>query len=308
MNELILSFKEKMESVGEIAPTTIRQYVSEVGKFAKWFEVYNQEPFILENITSRDIASFKRQMVTEKKSPRSINTFVYAIKKFCRWAVEEGRMPDDPAAGIEPVTVEFIRDPKWLDRLEEHRFMREVEKERNSRNLAIVELMRQAGLRREEICQLRVSDLVYKDRVGEAHIRKGKGDKPRVVPLNKTVIDALKKYEEEYKPVDYYFYSQKSKPGKEDGWADDRPALAVSTINYIFDRYRERTKIRHLTPHALRHTCLKKLTDEGAPPAYIAYIAGHFTKSGEPNIRTQMIYTVPTLKDLQRHVDRLVEA
>lgn len=295
MSELIEMFRTALKNE-EYSLNTVRQYPHEVDLFHKWFVNKYNEAFIFENITPQDIADYKRYLIENNKSQSSINTCIYAIKKFCQWGVDSGQISISPATRIEPVTMEFTTARKWLDRAEENRLMREVYKERNTRNLAIVELMRQAGIRREEVCNLRKEDISFKDRTGEVYIRKGKGQRPRTVPLNKTVIDALKNYEAEYIPHEYYFFSQKNKK-----------KIAVSTINYIFDQYRIRTKIAHLTPHSLRHTCFKKLTDNREPASYIAYIAGHFTKKGEPNLRTQLIYTIPTIQDLQRSVDRITQ-
>jgi len=62
------------------------------------------------------------------------------------------------------------------------------------RNYAVVQLLLQAGLRVSEAAALRLGDLEIHERQGRVHIRGGKGNKERYVPLNATARRALHTY------------------------------------------------------------------------------------------------------------------
>lgn len=72
------------------------------------------------------------------------------------------------------------RAPRWLDRKEQRALIRQVQKERNQRDIAIVSLLLHGGLRVEEICHLRLEDVELSERKGKAIVRQGKGGKWRV--------------------------------------------------------------------------------------------------------------------------------
>ena len=56
---------------------------------------------------------------------------------------------------------------------------------------AIVTTLLNTGLRVDELVSLMWSDLVLQPRSGKAFIKRGKGEKARIVPLNATVREAF---------------------------------------------------------------------------------------------------------------------
>jgi integrase/recombinase XerD len=60
-----------------------------------------------------------------------------------------------------------------------------------------------------------------------------------------------------------------------------------------------RTHIVHVTPHVFRHTFAYELLKTGATIVEVAHLLGH------SSIITTQIYTVPTLEDRTRAVERL---
>ena len=97
-----------------------------------------------------------------------------ALRSFYRWAHRAGRMPHDPAADLDPITV-----PRGLPRPASEA---QVEKGRGAAcptRALMVELAALYGLRRSEIAALRREDLTpYGLRVV------GKGGKHRMVPVS----------------------------------------------------------------------------------------------------------------------------
>ncbi len=89
---------------------------------------------------------------------------------------------------------------KWLDRLSQNALLRRVERGGNSRDLGVVELLLNTGLRAGELCALRWRDVRISDcakrsaggnRKGMLVVRSGKGSKRREIPLNKDARSAF---------------------------------------------------------------------------------------------------------------------
>ena len=60
-----------------------------------------------------------------------------------------------------------------------------------------------------------------------------------------------------------------------------------------------------VTPHRLRHTFCHNLVAAGVSLDVVAMLAGHITATGQPNIKTTVIYTTPGEQDLRFAVERL---
>ena len=71
------------------------------------------------------------------------------------------------------------------------------------------------GLRRSELCRLKVRDIDSERRV--LRVVQGKGGRDRDVPLSPTLLAALRAYWRWMRPQTYLF------PGTKDGWRADRP-------------------------------------------------------------------------------------
>ena len=62
----------------------------------------------------------------------------------------------------------------------------------------------------------------------------------------------------------------------------------------------ERAKVEDLTPHALRHTCAKRMVDAGRPLTEIQKILGH------EKLETTARYCQPGWEDLERAVESII--
>ena len=60
-----------------------------------------------------------------------------------------------------------------------------------------------------------------------------------------------------------------------------------------------------VTPHRLRHTFCHNFVVAGVSLDVVAMLAGHITTTGQPNIKTTVIYTTAGEQDLRSAVERL---
>jgi site-specific recombinase XerD len=111
-------------------------------------------------------------------------------------------------------------------------------------------------------------------------VRAGKGNKSRVVPLNKKARKAL----EAWLPLT----------------GDDRVfPLQRAGVHKRVKLYTTRAGLDGCSAHTLRHTFGKNLIDQGVGIEQVASLLGHST------LDTTRIYTLPGEQDLARAVERL---
>jgi site-specific recombinase XerD len=124
-----------------------------------------------------------------------------------------------------------------------------------------------AGLRRSELCHLKVRDIDSSRMV--LRVEQGKGGRDREVPLSPTLLAALREYYRWMRPQTYLF------PGTRNGWRADAPI----TARVIWDAVRLATRKAGLdkpvTPHTLRHSYATHLLEAGADLRTIQLLLGH---------------------------------
>jgi len=261
---------------------TLRSYRQRVLSFAEWFESTNGEVIISERVTPTDLREYKSYLLTNmKRSPSTVNLSLVAI---ANWLDFNGRTMPMPS------NVEEVRSaPQGLDRLSQRSLTRAVERESVPRDIALITLMLNTGLRISEVAALDIEDLAIGDRSGSLKVRMGKGGKFRTVPLNSDTRKALCAYlnDRTKGPI---FLSQR---GKGTG------RLTSSGIRQVIDQYAYLAKLPDLHPHALRHTFARNLlkADEGLE--MVAEILGH------KSLNTTKIYTQPSAQDKANAIEKL---
>lgn len=138
------------------------------------------------------------------------------------------------------------------------------------RNRFILALMVDSGLRRHEVVALRRSDLHPEDCY---IVVNGKGAKQRFVPYGKCTAAAMDAYLQrlaEENPGDEMVPAlvKVSASGTVAGITDD-------TIKQLFRRLKEKSGIRRLRPHLLRHTFATRYLENGGNIYSLQMILGH---------------------------------
>jgi len=151
---------------------------------------------------------------------------------------------------------------------------------KNLKHKAILSLIYSSGIRIGEALNLTINDL-DSDRM-LISIRRGKGEKDRMVPMASNVLKLQRVYYKEYKPVNYLFN------GNENG-----PYSATSVRNVLKRAVYKSYIKKNVTPHTLRHSYATHLLEKGTDLRYIQVILGH------SSVKTTEIYTHVSTKNLQ---------
>ena len=288
LQDTLERFRDHLLVTGKSAHT-IAAYTRDVRLFSEWFGQTNGRTLSPESITPIDVRQYRAYLLTVKTyKPATVNRKLASLSAFCDWALDAELMPANPTNGIS--LVEEVRPaPKWLDNKQQYALLRAVQEKGKKRDIALITLMINTGLRVSEVSKLRVNDLQITPRKGSVAVRGGKGEKFRSVPLNVDARTAIQAYLEE-RPADdgeRLFRGQRGTP------------LQPSGIYYLIKRYAYDAHLEDVTPHTLRHTLGKNLVDAGVPLDRVAQLLGH------ESVDTTRIYTTPSEQDLQREVEKV---
>ena len=270
------------------AEKTIANYLADLRIFARWFAQTNNEPLTPQVVTPIDLREYRAHLLNVRKlAPASINRKLASLRAFLAWARDTGLIEANPAEGIKGVREQELA-PRWLEKTEQYALLRAVQKEGKVRDIAVMTVFLNTGLRVSELCALTPVDVEISERRGELRVR-GKGSKVRTVPLNAEARKTLSAWLD-VRPVDgppTLFSGQRGDP------------LSSRATQRIIAKYASQANLEGVSPHTLRHSFGKNLVNAGVTLEKVAMLMGH------ESLDTTRIYIVPSQNDLANAVERL---
>src|SRR3954447_4669794 len=272
----------------EAAANTVASYRQDLALFGQWLEATNGEAFSAAAVTPTDIREYRSYLQNvERRAPATINRKLAALRAFFRWAHGTRLIAESPTEAVKGVKGEPAA-ARWLDKRSVDRLIRTVERHGNARDLAIIQLLRHAGIRVGELVSVRLRDVDLSARKGELRIW-GKGNKHRPIPLNVTVRKAIQDYLD-VRPAstdDHLFLSTRGR------------GFTTRAVQQLVDKYGQLAGLEHLGPHQLRHSFGKRLVEEGVDLVTVKTLLGH------SRLETTARYTQPGAGDLEAAVGTL---
>jgi site-specific recombinase XerD len=215
-------------------------------------------------VTPTDLREYRGYLLNvERRQPATVNRRLAALRKFFTWAKSAGLITELPTEQVRGVKA-MPRAPKWLEKRDVDRLMRAVEGGGNKRDLAILQLLRHAGLRVSELVNVRLDDLELSERKGQVQVQ-SKGGKHRVVPLNVDVRRAIEAY--------LQVRPQTADPSLFISSHDRQ--LTTRAVEDVVSKYAHLAGVQDVTPHTLRHTFGKHLVEAGVDLGAVATLLGH---------------------------------
>jgi integrase/recombinase XerD len=204
-----------------------------------------------------------------------------AVRLFFEFLVDEGLVGNNPVScgrntlssrsDVRRSLVQRFHKLPWIPTEEEWTALLAVVRDESQRNRCMLALAYDAALRREELCELRSSDLDPAHRLLRIRAETTKGRRERVVPYSDTSGQLLRAYLVQRR-----------------GLAKDRQALFLSesprnrgapitlwTWSKVIRSIALRANVPSFSTHTLRHLCLTDLARSGWQLHEIAKFAGH---------------------------------
>lgn len=270
------------EYLSTLREGTARAYTEDLTDFSRWFEGCNGQAVTPDLVTAIDLREYQSHMLTVRGlKPATINRRLAAVRAWLRWAKNGSTLdlPKFPHRITEPKVA-----PKALDKIEDARFLRIVERAGNPRDSALIALLRYAGLRVGEAIRARATEIEISERKGRVVVRSGKGMKRREVPLGAEARNMIRPWLS--KATDEWLF-----PGQ------NNRHLSARAAQDMIKKYAYLAHLEEVTPHVLRHTFATRLLRAGVDIVIVAALLGH------SRLDTTARYTQPAYTDLERAVE-----
>jgi integrase/recombinase XerD len=234
--------------------TTVTSYIKTVADFAKYF---HQPP---DRLGPDEIRTYQLHLLNDRKqSPRTTRNHIAALRFFFCKALKRNYPLEE---------VPYPRASRKLPIiLTQEEAIRLIDSASNLFHRAMLMTLYSTGMRRAELCHLQVADI---DSVRMLiHIRHGKRNRDRDVPLSPKLLETLREYWRWMHPKTYLF------PGTIHNWRADKPI----TPKVLWEACREAAQTAGITkdvrPHLLRHSFATHLLENGADLPTVQLLLGH---------------------------------
>jgi site-specific recombinase XerD len=230
---------------------TIRSYIGSVERFAQH---YDQSPA---QLSAEHVREYLLHLLEERKLSwsaihvnRAALRFLYVRVLKQRWFDEEIVAPKRHLGLPTVLSAEEIT--------------RILDSTQNLKHWTMMATFYATGIRCNELRLLKVEDIDSERML--IHIRNGKGQIPRDVPLSPALLERLRIYWRWRKPKHWLFPS-KQRP---------QCPMADKSIRHLCANAGRRAGVkRHVHPHVFRHSFATHLLDQGADLRTIQVLLGH---------------------------------
>ncbi len=275
---LVERFCDALWLADGLARNTLESYRRDVTQFSAWLA--GQGVAGLLQASAADVHRHLAWQVTEKKArPRTTGRLVSALRRFYRFAAQEGLRRDDPTVEIEAPRLPRSL-PKSLSEAQVEALLAApaAETALGLRDRAMLETLYASGLRVSELVGLKVQQVSLD--MGVVRVL-GKGAKERLAPLGEEALDWVQRYLKLARPEilgarrgDALFVTGRGGPmTRQAFWALVKRYARLAGIDPA------------ISPHTLRHAFATHLLNHGADLRVVQLLLGH------ADISTTQIYT-----------------
>jgi len=231
------------------SPRTIECYVAHVARFAKHF---GKSPELL---GPDEVRAFQLHLLDKKVSWSQFNQTVCALRYF--YGTTLGRTEQLPMLpyGKRPKKLPCVLSPDEVARL--------LDAARPGRERMLLTTTYACGLRLSEALNLRIEHIDSARML--VHVRQGKGNKDRLVPLSPQLLAELRAYWRVYRPAPWLFGSFRQTGPLHPGTVQRHMRRVVGQAGLA----------KPATMHTLRHSFSTHMLEAGVDVLTLQKILGH---------------------------------
>ena len=272
-----------LEKESYCSPRSVEYYSEGLGYFKGWASGKGLEG--IENISFESLMEYQSWLRSRKSRPggkniknTSVNTYMRSVRAFVKWACDcdlvkgnirlPKRLKDDSDQVFALTSQQVSRIEGYLrDNAYESPSIKEGMKGiYYLRNMMLLRLMLDTGLRMGEAVSVSWQDLDFKARL--IYVNKGKGGKDRTVPMAEKLKSGL---------IQLWGLYPYENAGKDTVFFDVSLEKAVTrnTVKQLFARIKKGTGLKRLHPHVLRHTFATSFIMYGGDVSVLRVLLGH---------------------------------
>ncbi|MBP3943854.1 tyrosine-type recombinase/integrase [Sphingobacteriaceae bacterium WQ 2009] len=260
-------FSNYLQYEKRYSPLTLQAYAHEVEQLLQFLEQGKVEAV---NFTFKEARQYFAWQVQAGKSATTVNRGISALRTYYKFLQREGAVQANPIQLIKalktpkklPVVVEKEKLVSLLDTMpaEDASF-------EEQRDKIVLELLFGTGIRLAELLHIQERDIDFYSK--NIHIF-GKRNKERLMPINQTLYEELKKYITAKNNLLVHTKTNFLIVTK-----DGKPAYAKLIYRIVQKQLSQISTQKKKSPHILRHTFATALLDNGADLNAIKELLGH---------------------------------
>ena len=272
--DLIREYLSFLQVEKGLSKNSVESYRRDLARLRAQAEALGREP---QELGKAELTQFVMSLTREGLGPRSVGRALSAVRGFYRFLLLDGHVKADPTADIIPPQG-GQKLPRFLTQEEVERLLNahDTDSPEGVRDRALVELLYATGLRVSELVALTTASV---DVDSGVLFCTGKGSKQRRVPVGRSALEWLRRYQAARRVLlaghesQRLFVSYLGRPlSRQNVWATLKRAAA-------------KAQIRGVTPHVLRHSFATHLLEHGADTRSVQAMLGH------SDLATTQIYT-----------------
>lgn len=287
-NSYILAFQQYLQFERRYSIHTSSAYISDLEQFFS-FAAANYDAHKPDTYNTSMIRSWLVLLKSEAVSAKSLNRKISSLRSFFKFLMRKDLIKTNPAAGIHnpkiPKRLPAFAAEEQIQTLLEHVAFSDDWQGKTDK--LIIELLYATGMRRNELVTLKESqvDAAY------CQIKiLGKGNKERIVPIPKELMNRLQEYITEkcrqFDRVPELFVTAKG-----------QKLYAKYVYNVVTKNLALVTTLQKKSPHILRHSFATHLVNNGADLNAVKELLGH---SSLASTQVYVHNTIQKLKDVHK--------
>jgi integrase/recombinase XerD len=224
------------------------------------FSLFHHRP--PDQLGPEQIRQYQAHLFTDRKlDANSVAQHLTALRFFYNKTLKRNLSVEETPYPKRPIRLPDVLSQEEVERL--------IDSANNRLHRVWLLTLYATGVRREELVQLKVSDVDSARMV--IHIHQGKGDKDRDIMLSPRLLEELRSYWRSANPKPKTFLF----PGGGRAHATDVPMSAKSVFFAVKQAARRAGLQKRVHPHTLRHCFATHLLESGADLRTIQMLLGH---------------------------------
>ena len=293
--EIVLEFEEYLFHLGR-SRNSIDSYSLTLRHFGQFYrsELKKIGPYV-SKLQESDLQAFVDYLrSTQYLAASSVNVKITALRAFTRYTMEKKLHRRDIGRGLKTFFIQPSSNTPRLTKGDTRRLVTAVNLNAKNglRDFTIIQLLLQCGLRVNEVHNLCIDDVVVNKKDSCIRVRDGQNRSERILPLNASARNAIKKYLAVLGDIngkEPLFFSQHGN------------RLAIKSIKHLVKKYLCMAGRSDLSAMALRHNLGRGLYEETKDITTVQHMLGH------RNIASTIRYIKSADKEIAMAVEKLPE-
>ncbi len=288
---MVCYFLQHIQFEKRLSHHTLTAYESDMKQFSLYLEFQYElkEP---EKADSQMIRSWIASLAEEKMDNRSINRKIATLRSYYNFLLRRKTIVADPMLKVKALKTDrslpkFVEEKPMQTMLDDVEFANDFG---GIRDKLVLELLYGTGMRLAELIGLKIGDINFYNNTLTVL---GKRNKHRVIPINKTLVEAINIYLKCREEV--LIENPENKDNHYLILTDNGTQAYPMFIQRLVKRYLSLvTSLEQRSPHVLRHTFATHLLNRGADLNAIKDLLGH------TSLAATQVYTHNTIEKLKK--------